>query len=112
VCTLFVVPVGGGPWVQITDGKQWDDKPRWSPDGKVIYFLSDRIGLFNLWGVRFDPVNGRPLGEPFRVTSFDNPTLKISRGSPIAEFSLTESSLFLPLEQTSGSIWILDNVDR
>jgi Tol biopolymer transport system component len=112
VCTLFVVPIGGGPWVQITDGKQWDDKPRWSPDGKVIYFLSDRIGLFNVWGVRFDPVNGRPLAEPFRVTSFDNPTLKISRGSPIAEFSLTEGSLFLPLEQMSGSIWILDNVDR
>ena len=107
-CTLFVVPVSGGPWVPITDGKQWDDKPRWSPDGKVIYFLSDRTGLFNVWGIRFNPASGRPLGEPFHVTSFDSPTLKVSRGTPIAEFSLTEDRLLLPLEHSSGGIWVLD----
>jgi Tol biopolymer transport system component len=111
-CTLFVVPVSGGPWVPITDGKQWDDKPRWSPDGKVIYFLSDRTGLFNVWGIRFNPARGRPLGEPFHVTSFDSPTLKVSRGTPIAEFSLTEDRLLLPLEHSSGGIWVLDNVDQ
>ena len=111
-CRLFVVKVGGGSWVPITDGKHWDDKPRWSPDGKVIYFLSDRTGLFNVWGIHFDAAGGQPLGEPFRVTSFDSPDLKVSKGSPIAEFSLTENHLFLPLEHSSGSIWILDNVDR
>jgi Tol biopolymer transport system component/DNA-binding winged helix-turn-helix (wHTH) protein len=111
--TLYVVPVRGGPWVPITDGKQWDDKPRWSPDGKAIYFLSDRAGFYNIWGIRFDPATGRPLGEPFRVTSYDSPSLRMTgRGTPITEFSLTENRLFLPLEQSSGNIWILDNVDR
>src|SRR5207245_6636772 len=32
--TLCVVPVSGGPWMRVTDGQFWDDKPRWSPDGK------------------------------------------------------------------------------
>src|SRR5207253_322014 len=32
---LFVVPAAGGTWTRITNGKQWDDKPRWSPDGKT-----------------------------------------------------------------------------
>ena len=57
--TIYAIPAAGGPWIRITDGKQWDDKPRWSPDGKTIYFLSDRRGFFNVWGVHFDPLKGR-----------------------------------------------------
>jgi len=50
VSTIYVLAAAGGPWIRITDGKHWDDKPRWSPDGKVIYFLSERSGFFNVWG--------------------------------------------------------------
>lgn len=38
---------------------------RWSRDGTRL--------AFNVWGIRFNPVRGRPLGEPFRVTSFESP---------------------------------------
>ena len=78
----------------------------------MMALAADREGLFNVWGIRFDPVNGKLLDKPFRVTSYDSPTFKISKGSPIAEFALTEDRLFIPLEQSAGSIWILDNVDR
>ena len=109
---MYVVSAAGGPWIQITDGKQWDDKPRWSPDGKTIYFLSDHAGFFNLWGIRFDPVKGKPQGEAFQVTSFDNPRLMIPGHIPIVEFDLSQDRLVLPLAQISGNIWMLDNVDR
>src|SRR5262249_31452855 len=70
--TLYLISATGGPWLNITDGKQWDDKPRWSPDGKIIYFLSRRDGFFNVWGIRFDPVHGKPLAKPFRVSAREN----------------------------------------
>jgi dipeptidyl aminopeptidase/acylaminoacyl peptidase len=110
--TLYVIPARGGRWIQITDGKQWDDKPRWSSDGKTIYFLSERKGFFNLWGVHFDPVNGRPHGQSFQVTSFETPTLMIPRPIAPVEISLTDRRLSLPLAQSSGNIWIMDNVDK
>jgi Tol biopolymer transport system component/DNA-binding winged helix-turn-helix (wHTH) protein len=110
--TLYAMAAAGGPWIQITDGKQWDDKPRWSPDGKTIYFLSYHRGFFNVWGVHFDPVKGRPEGEPFQITSFETPALMIPRQISLVDFSLTEGHLMLPLAQTSGNIWTLDNVDR
>ena len=110
--TLFAMAAAGGPWIQITDGKQWDDKPRWSPDGKTIYFLSYHRGFFNVWGVHFDPVKGRPKGEPFQITSFETPALMIPMYIALVDFSLTEGRLMLPLAQTSGNIWTLDNVDR
>jgi len=110
--TLYAMPAMGGPWVQITDGNQWDDKPRWSPDGRTIYYLSERKGFFNLWGIRFDPAKGQPQGKPFQVASFDSPSPMIPKFIQAVEFSLTDGRLVLPLEQTSGSIWVLDNVDR
>jgi Tol biopolymer transport system component/DNA-binding winged helix-turn-helix (wHTH) protein len=110
--TLYAVPAAGGPWIRITDGKQWDDKPRWSPDGKTIYYLSERRGFFNVWGIRFDPVKGKPFGEPFQVTSLESPTLMIPKQISAVEFSLSDGRLVLPLAQASGNIWILDNVDR
>ncbi len=110
--SLFVVPAAGGPWTRITDGRHWDDKPRWSPDGRTIYFVSGPGGFFNVWGIGFDPAAGKPVGQPFQVTKFDSPRLMIPRFIPPVGLSLTQDRLVLTMEQTSGSIWILDNVDR
>jgi Tol biopolymer transport system component/DNA-binding winged helix-turn-helix (wHTH) protein len=110
--TIYAIPATGGPWIRITDGKHWDDKPRWSPDGKTIYYLTERKGFFNVWGVHFDPLGGRPRGEPFQVTSFETPTFMVPNNIPAVDPSLINGRLVLPIAQTSGNIWILDNVDR
>jgi dipeptidyl aminopeptidase/acylaminoacyl peptidase len=39
---LWVVPTGGGPARQFTYGDQLDRRPKWSPDGSQIAFLSNR----------------------------------------------------------------------
>jgi len=110
--TLYVMPAAGGPWTRITDSKHWDDKPRWSPDGKTIYFISGRSGFFNVWGVHFDPASGKPAGEPFPVTAFESPSLMVPLAISDVELSLTQDRLVLTVAQVSGSIWMLDNVDR
>jgi Tol biopolymer transport system component len=109
---LYAMPTGGGPWVQITDGKQWDDKPRWSPDGKTIYFLSRRGGLFNVWGTRFDSAHGKPEGKPFQVSTFDRASQMIPQNIAPVALTLTQDRLVVTAAQVSGSIWIIDNVDR
>ena len=110
--TLCVISASGGPWTSITSGRYWHDKPRWSPDGRTIYFLSGRSEFFDVWGIRFNPVHGRPVGEPFCVTSFESPGLRVSEPISLAELSVTRDRLALTLTEVSGSIWMLDNVDR
>ncbi len=110
--TIYVIPGSGGQRVRITEGKYWDDKPRWAPDGKTIYFVSARTGFLNLWGVRFDPVRGQPSGEPFRVTGFESPHRMIPDRMFTLGMSLTENRLVLPMAEVSGNIWVLEDVDR
>jgi Tol biopolymer transport system component len=66
---IRTVPAGGGPDVLATTGKATDWSPAWSPDGRHLYFVSDRGGSMNLWRVAIDEASGRPLGEPEPITT-------------------------------------------
>ena len=48
---------------QLTSGESNDSSPRWSPDGKSLYFLSARSGSQQIWQL---PLEG---GEAVRVTT-------------------------------------------
>src|SRR5256885_472599 len=39
---LYTVPIGGGKATRIMGGNQLDVQPAYSPDGKMIAFISDR----------------------------------------------------------------------
>ena len=80
--SLFVIPSEGGPWRRLTDGKHWDDKPRWSPDGRTLFFLSGRDGFFDVRGLPFDPKKGEPRGSSYQVTRFNHPNLMVPPTSP------------------------------
>lgn len=57
---------GGEPLVITTDAStNWN--PVWSPDGKYLYFASDRSGNMNFWRVAIDEASGKVLGEPEAV---------------------------------------------
>jgi len=109
---LYLMSASGGAWTPITDGKQWTDKPRWASDGKTIYFVAQDNGFFNVWGQRFNSSAGKPVGAPFRVTSFHNSKMMIPVQIPAVALSLTRDHLLLTIEEVSGSVWVLDNVDQ
>jgi hypothetical protein len=109
---IHVVPESGGEWRAVTEGLWYDDKPHWSRDGRTLYFLSDRLGMFNVWGRRFDPDRGTPVGAPFQVTSFASPRQTLSPELQRMQIAVTSTHLFLPITETSGELWVLDHVDR
>lgn len=109
---VYVAPVSGGAWVPVSDGRSFDDKPRWAPDGRSIYFVSDRDGYLNVVGRRFDPAAGVPVGDTFPVTSFNNSRRGLPSNIAQAEFAVARHRLFLPLTETEADIWTLDHVDR
>jgi Tol biopolymer transport system component len=113
---MFVAPADGGPpdrWTRIASDHAWPDKPRWAPDGRTLYFISRRpAGYFNVWAVRMDPERGRPVGDPFALSSFDSPDLYISPYLERAEMDVSARHILLTMKSVSGSIWMLDHVDK
>jgi Tol biopolymer transport system component len=110
--TIYAIPAGGGAWVRITEGKYFDDKPRWSPDGRKLYFISNRTGFFNVWSIGIDPTTAQPVGEPVRLTSYESPAQMILPDVRIMEMALSQNRLILPIMEVSGGIWVLENIDR
>jgi serine/threonine protein kinase len=109
---LGVVPASGGKWVPLTDARLWADKPRWSPDGRSIYFISNRNGaFFDVWGVPFDPASGRAAGEEFQVTRYENPS-RIIAATGGSELGVSEKWLTVPIIEAKGSVWVLDGIKR
>src|SRR5580692_5158480 len=46
---IYVVPVAGGSPVQLTHDGNDNERPRWSADSQLIYFISDRSGSSQIW---------------------------------------------------------------
>ena len=108
---VYVTPTSGAPFVQITAGADYDLRVRWSPDGTTLYFMSTRGSpekVFNVWAIRFDPQHGRPVGAPFPVTAFNRPSRLIWQ--ELHDIRIAHDHMVLPISETSGNIWMLENV--
>jgi Tol biopolymer transport system component len=55
--------------VAVTNDPAMDWNPVWSPDGRSLYFASERGGSMNIWRVAIDEASGRTRGEPEPVTT-------------------------------------------
>jgi serine/threonine protein kinase/Tol biopolymer transport system component len=66
---IWTIRADGGEAVRVTTGENVDWNPVWSPDGRYLYFASDRSGIANLWRVPIDERSGNAQGEPEPVTT-------------------------------------------
>ncbi|MGA8892234.1 MAG: S9 family peptidase [Anaeromyxobacteraceae bacterium] len=80
---LWIVGTDGTGGRRLTTSPESESSPRWSPDGKAIYFLSARGGPQQVWRLRLDGGEAEKVTTlPLDVTSFrlsaDGRTLVVS----------------------------------
>lgn len=66
---IWTISAGGGEPTEVTNDPAIEGSPVWSPDGKYLYFASDRAGSMNLWRVPMEEQTGRVLGPAEAVTT-------------------------------------------
>ncbi len=66
---IWTISADGGEPVPVTADVATDWDPIWSPNGRWLYFISDRGGSPDLWRVRIDEASGRVEGELQPVTT-------------------------------------------
>jgi len=91
---IWTIPANGGQAVAVTDGSSTDLNPVWSPDGRYLYFSSNRGGSSNIWRVAIDEETGVTSGVPEAVTAMGGTTavlhLSVSRDGRLAYSAQTE----------------------
>jgi len=112
---ITIVPLRDGvaaeerEWVKITDGKPLDMLPNWSPDGNLLYFLSDRDGFRCVWAQRLEPASKKPLGSAFAVYHSHDRRRSIENVSyEYIGLSLSRDQLVFPMCELTGNIWITE----
>lgn len=58
---IYVVPLAGGTPRQLTREGSSNGRPRWSPDSKSIYFISNRTGKSQVWSMNADGSQPRQM---------------------------------------------------
>jgi Tol biopolymer transport system component/DNA-binding winged helix-turn-helix (wHTH) protein len=93
-------------WIRIGFSQGWDDKPRWSPSGNLMYFMSQQDGFRCLWAQRLDPVSKVPRGEPFSVYHFHRARLSMMNvGLGDLEIGVAADKIIVNLGELTGNIW-------
>src|SRR5207302_4569619 len=72
----------GGAWNCMTSETEQADLPRWSVDGRSVYYVSKRDGRSCIWGRRFDAARGQPVGAPFPVAHYHDARMTPDRTGP------------------------------
>lgn len=108
---VFIVPVGPNmhsaeDWIAIDHSSLWDDKARWSPDGNLLYFVSDRDGHLCLWAQRLNGKSKQPLLAPFPVWHFHNLAFGMQNvGVGVLDIDVAQDKVVLGASELTGNLW-------
>jgi Tol biopolymer transport system component/predicted Ser/Thr protein kinase len=110
---LSVAPVRDGPaspaeWIAVTQDRDYLGIPQWSPDGRLLYYISNRDSMPCVWAQAFDPVK-RSFGEPMAV--FHLHGTQMMKLNPSKGMGVTPDRLYLLLGQITADVWTM-KLDR
>jgi Tol biopolymer transport system component/tRNA A-37 threonylcarbamoyl transferase component Bud32 len=92
---LWLVPVGGGAPVRLTDDQSLNTSPAWSPDGQYLYWVSNSGGGRDIYRLRID--RDGPRGAKDRVTT----------GANAHTVTVSENRLAYASMRTLSNIWTI-----
>ena len=105
---LYTMPSSGGKAVPLTRGMAFDGQPRFSPDGNLLYFTSNRDGFVCLWAQRLDPAK-KPIGPAFAIHHLHSARLSMLNMSlPDLDISVAHDKIVFNLGELTGNIWMTE----
>ncbi len=101
-------PVPGKEWIAVTDGSAVERDPAWSPNGGLLYFLSERDGFRCIRAQRLDR-SMRPEGAAFAVKHLHAARWSLMNVGAYGErigFWAAPGRLIFSLGEVTGNIWL------
>jgi Tol biopolymer transport system component len=111
---LYIAPVQGASvadepnWVRVADAAGINRRPWWSPNGNLLYWISEHDGFRCVWARRLDPVTRKPEADPFAVLHFHEAQRTTSGGNASFGPAVSRDRLIVGLSEVTGNIWIAE----
>ena len=96
--SIVLLPLDGGPTIEVTSHTAQDRTPVWSADASRLYFVSTRHGPGDVYSVDIGDDGG--VGEPVRVTT--------GLGAYAIAFAADRKHLAYAAFSTRSNVWSLD----
>jgi Tol biopolymer transport system component len=108
---IYAVPLREKPvdlrkWVLVCEDDRYLGAPRWSPDGSLLYFLSERDGRCCIWAQRLDSGSKKPLGAPFGVVHFHSGRHWMNYPFGLGSLSVARDKLVFLLGEHTANLYM------
>jgi len=94
-----------GKWIPIPDEGSSPEHPRWSGDGHLIFYFSNKDGFYCIYGQSFSPERNEIVGTPFAVAHFHSQRASINNVlSRARNLSVDGDSIYFNLGEQRSTI--------
>ena len=98
----------GSREIPVAKADSWLGAPRWSEDGRFLYYLSQRDGNLCVWAQALDAATKEPAGEPFAVVHAHGDPLRLNGPRGFFSLSVGRGRLVLNAVEGRGDVYLLD----
>jgi hypothetical protein len=98
--------------VTIIESDRFLGNPRWSPNGRFVYFLSEADGRCGLYAQELDPQTKATLGSPRAV--YFSPSARYGLNYPMGNgfIDVAADKVIFSLDDATGNIFLVSPVSR
>jgi Tol biopolymer transport system component/predicted Ser/Thr protein kinase len=108
---LYVAPLGTSPVsekesILIIESDRYLGSPKWSPNGRFLYYLSERDGRCGLYAQRLDPASKKPVGEAVFVYRPRQARYHLNFPPGLGTIGVAKDKIVMSLGDVTGNIYL------
>ena len=114
---ISVVPIGAGQAsaqdvIPLIQSDHYLSNPRWSPNGRYVYYLSEKSGRCGLYAQKFDPQAKKPLGDAQAVFFSRGERINLNFPKGGGFIDVAADKIVFTVDEIMGNIFLVTPIAR